>query len=342
MSAVEAIRVGGPYFEEFEVGQATTDAPALTITAGHAAIHQALVGDRLRLPLDAVLSAAVTGRPEPLAHPNLVCDVAIGQSTGPTQRVKGNLFYRGLVLLRPVHIGDTLSTVTKVVGLRQNRPRSDGTATGLVALRMTTENQNGERVLDFWRCPMIPLRDATAQTGHTDRFDDIPAELDMDQVRAAVPADWDYGAMRERIAGEHFGDVVEGTVYDIEGRDTVTGATEMVRLTLNIAKTHADPAAGAHGQRLVYGGHTISIAAAQTVRALPNILTVVAWRECQHTGPVFESDVLSTQLTVEAKHPLESTAAGLVELRAIVHAERRGAEEPQPVLDWRFIAVMAA
>ena len=74
----------------------------------------------------------------PLAHPNLVCDVAIGQSTGPTQRVLGNLFYRGLVLLRPVFIGDTLRTRTEVVGLKQNRPRPDGTATGLVALRIRT------------------------------------------------------------------------------------------------------------------------------------------------------------------------------------------------------------
>ncbi len=341
MPSAEPIRVGGPYFEDFEVGQ-IYEAPALTITSGHAAIHQALVGDRMLLPLDAPLSAAVTRRSEALVHPNLVCDVAIGQSTEPTQRVKGNLFYRGLVLLRPVFVGDTLRTRTEIVGLRQNRPRADGSATGLVALRMRTENQAGDRVLDFWRCPMIPLRDAAVQTGHTDRFDDIPAELDMDRVTGAVPGDWNYDALRERTGGSAFAPLEVGQVYEIEGRDTVTAAPELVRLTLNVAKTHVDAAAGAHGRRLVYGGHTISVAAAQLTRALPGVVTIVAWRECNHTAPVFEGDRLSTVLTIEDKHALEHTqGAGLVDLRALVSAEREGLDGGQPVLDWRLLAVMA-
>ncbi len=332
----ERIVVGGPHFEDFEVGQAVNDAPALTLTAGHAALHQALLGDRLRLPLDAELSREVTGRDEPLAHPNLVCDVAIGQTTGPTQRVRGNLFYRGLVLLRPVHIGDTLRTSTEVVGLKQNRP---GSGTGLVALRMRTENQRGEPVLDFWRAPMIPLRDPEAVTGHAGSFEEIPKELDVEEVGAAVPAGWGLDRYRELVPGEHFSDVSPGTVYEIEGRDTVTAAPELARLTLNVAMTHTDAGASAHGRRLAYGGHTIAVAAAQAVRALPNLMTIVAWRSCDHTGPVFEGDVLSTELTVEAVHPLE--AGGFVDLRAVTAAERDGKGERTPVLDWRFLGLMA-
>ncbi len=340
MVATGPVRVGGPHFEDFEVGQVFDDAPAMTLTSGHAALHQALVGDRLRMPLDATLSTAVTMREATLAHPNLVCDVAIGQTTGPTQRVKGNLFYRGLVLLRPVYIGDTLRTRTEVVGLRQNRPRPDGSATGLVALRMQTTNQAGEPVLDFYRCPMIPLRDTTLQTGRADDFGFIPAELDPDQVRAAVPRDWRYDAMRECV-GEHFADVVAGQVYEVEGRDTITCAVEMVRLTLNVAEAHSDGSSSAHGRRLVYGGLTISMTAAQITRALPNLMTVVAWRECQHTGPVFEGDILQTTLTLEATHQLDDVRAGLVDIHAIVHAEREGAEEPPQVLDWRLVGLMA-
>ena len=135
MEARQRIVSDGPHFEDFVVGDVFDEAPALTLTSGHAALHQALLGDRLRLPLDAELSAAVTARDQALAHPNLVCDVAIGQSTGPTQRVLGNLFYRGLVLLHPVHIGDTLRTQTEVVGLKQNRAREDssGERTGRTA-----------------------------------------------------------------------------------------------------------------------------------------------------------------------------------------------------------------
>jgi acyl dehydratase len=341
MPSAEPIKVGGPYFEDFAVGQ-VYDAPALTITSGHAALHQALVGDRMLLPLDAVLSEAVTGRPAQLAHPSLVCDIAIGQSTTPTQRVRGNLFYRGLVLLRPVFVGDTLRTSTEIVGLRQNRPRPDGSGTGLVALRMRTTNQHGERVLDFWRCPMIPMRDGGVQTGHADRFDDIPAELDMDRVAGAAPTGWDFAAMRERVGGDGFAGLEVGQAYEIEGRDTVTAAPELVRLSLNVAETHVDSTVGAHGRRLVYGGHTISVAAAQLTRALPGVMTVVAWRECNHTAPVFEEDRLSTVLTIEGKHPLPDTGGGgLVDLRALVAAERDDSDGGQPVLDWRLLALMA-
>lgn len=332
--------VGGPYFEDFELGQVFDQSPGLTLTHGHAALHQALVGDRLKLALDASLSHAVTGHGEPLAHPSLVCDVAIGQSTVPTQRVRGNLFYRGLVLMAPVFIGDTLRTRTEVVALKQNRSRDDGSATGLVVLRISTESQRDEQVLDFWRCAMIPLRDATIETGHADRFDGIPQELDMAVVEAAVPASWRFDRFRESARGEHLVDVVEGSEYEIEGRDSVTAAAELARLTLNIASAHTDAGATAHGRRLVYGGHTIAVAAAQASRALPNLLTVVAWRSCEHTDPVFDGDILATRLTVEAVHPLADRDAGLVDLRAQTTADR-GAEGSVPVLDWRFLGVMA-
>jgi len=99
-SEASRVEVGGPWFEDLAVGQ-EYDAPAVTLTEGHASLFQALSGDRLRLPLDHYASQLVTGRTEPLAHPLLVINMAIGQSTWASQRVKANLFYRGLVLHRP-------------------------------------------------------------------------------------------------------------------------------------------------------------------------------------------------------------------------------------------------
>jgi acyl dehydratase len=54
-----ACSVGGPWFEDLHVGQVFADAPGLTLTDGHAALHQAIVCDRMKLPLDAPLSRAV-------------------------------------------------------------------------------------------------------------------------------------------------------------------------------------------------------------------------------------------------------------------------------------------
>lgn len=98
---------------------------------------------------DGELATAVTGAAGPLAHPALVCDVAIGQTTLVTQRVKANLFYRGLVFHRFPVIGDTLFTRTEVVGLKENTTKPGRARTGLAALRMTTVDDLGRRRHSF-------------------------------------------------------------------------------------------------------------------------------------------------------------------------------------------------
>ena len=132
-----------------------------------------------------------------------------------------------------------------------------------------------------------------------------------------------------------------GALYEVEGRDTVTAAPELVRLTLNIAEVHADAGASAHGRRIVYGGHTIAVAAAQLTRAMPNLVTILAWRGCDHTAPVFDGDVLASEVSVEGVQPLEGVDAALVDLRVRTTADPGGANPPSLVLDWRVIGLMA-
>jgi acyl dehydratase len=326
----------GPFFEDLSVGQVVETAPALTLTDGHAALHQAVVGDRLRLALDAPLAAAVLGADAPLAHPALVCDVAIGQSTLLTQRVIANLFYRGLLLRRAPVIGDTLHTTTEVTALRQNTRRPGRPATGLAVLRVRTVDQADRRVLDFWRCAMLPLRDAELDTGHADDLDAIPAGLDPEGLRSAT-AGWRLDAFRSAVPGPHSADLDAGARWVVDGGDVVSAAPELARLGLNVAMAHHD-AAAAGGRRLVYGGHTIGVAAAQATRALPNLVTVAGWHGCDHLGPVYEGDTLRSEVELEEAEPLAG-GGGLVHLRSRVRAERDGASTD--VLDWRFVAVMA-
>ena len=328
--------VSGPFFDDLTVGQLLDTAPALTLTDGHAALHQAIVGDRLRLALDARLAAAVLGAEAPLAHPALVCDVAIGQSTLLTQRVIANLFYRGLLLRRAPVIGDTLATTTEVVALRENTRRPGRAATGLAVLRVRTTDQADRRVLDFWRCAMLPLRDAERDTGHADDLDAIPAALDREGLRSAT-AGWRLDAFRSAVPGPHFADLRAGVRWVVEGGDVVSAAPELARLGLNVAMAHHD-AVAAGGRRLVYGGHTIGLAAAQATRALPNLVTVAGWHGCDHLGPVYEGDTLHSELELEHAEPLAG-GGGLVHLRSRVRDEREG--DSTDVLDWRFVGVMA-
>jgi len=333
MSSTHQI-VGGPFFEDLQVGQVVDSAPAQTLTGGLAALHAAIVGDRLRLPLDVELSRCVTGGP--IAHPALVWDVAIGQSTLLTGRVIANLFYRGFMFRRFPRIGDTLHTTTEVVALRQNRGRPGRAATGLAALRVRTSDQHGEELLDFWRCAMLPLRDSKGQTSHNADLDKIPSELDRRALVAAF-ATWRLEHVRAALPGPHFADMIAGTAWDVAGGDVVSSAPELARLTLNVAMVHHDASASAGG-RLVYGGHTIGLAAAQVTRALPNLVTIAAWHSCDHLAPVREGDTLRSSIELEQTEPLPS-GGGLLHLRSRVRADRAsGAED---VLDWRFIGVMA-
>ena len=326
--------VGGPFFEDLQVGQIVDGAPSQTLTDGMAALHTAIVGDRLRLPLDAELSRRVTGGP--IAHPGLVWDVAIGQSTLLTGRVVANLFYRGFLFRRFPHVGDTLYTTTEVVALRQNRGRPGRPATGLAVLRIRTRNQRNEEVLDFSRCAMLPLRNPEGQTSHNADLDQIPSELDRRVLTAAL-ASWRLDYFRASLPGPHFADMTAGTTWEVAGGDVVSSAPELARLILNVAMVHHDSSVSAGG-RLVYGGHTIGLAAAQASRALPNLVTIVAWRGCDHLGPVREGDTLHSSIELEQTESM-ANGGGLLHLRSRVRAHREsGAED---VLDWRFIGVMA-
>jgi acyl dehydratase len=326
--------IGGPWFEDFHRGL-EFDAPMVTLTEGHAALYTALTGDRLRLPLDRATSRAVTGRTEPLAHPLLAINVAIGQSTWASQRVKANLFYRGLVLRRPVHLGDTLHTVTRVVALRQNRRQAGRAATGIVVLEMTTRNQRGEEVLRFWRCPMIPCRDPDTDTGHADDLDAVGATPDAEALRTAAPADWSLEAA-SGWRGLRARDLAPGMRFRVEARDTITLAPELVRLTLNMAMAHTDARLSYLGERLVYGGHVISLAFAQATRALPNLLTILAWDGADHLAPVVESDRIRSEVEVTSVEPAQGNGASFLQLRIESWAARGEPEQEQAVLDFRL------
>ncbi len=323
----------GPFFDELTIGQEFS-APAITLSSGLAAAHQAITGDRLALMLDHELCHQVTGGGA-LAAPGLVWDVAIGQSTVVTQHVKANLFYRGLAFRRAPLIGDTLATVTQVVALRQNKPRAGRAATGLAALRIVTTDQEGRAVLDFWRCAMLPLRDQTAQTGHADDLDRVGREATPPDFESLVTG-WRLDLFARRAGGPRPAELHAGESFEVAGGDVVSSAPELARLTANIAAVHHDTSA-AGGERLVYGGHAIGLALSQAARALPSLVTVTGWHGCDHLAPVREGDTLRSVVTIEQVDYLPR-GGGLVHLRSLVRAD---APDARDVLDWRYVAVLA-
>jgi acyl dehydratase len=113
-------------------------------------------------------------------------------------------------------------------------------------------------------------------------------------------------------------------------------------MTLNLAMTHTDAGRGVYKKRLVYGGHTISLAAAQLSRVLPSLATVLCWYQCNHVAPVFEQDILSSVITVKGEMPAGN--GKILDLGIEVYAER-GSEAPEPgsdikVLDWQLAVLV--
>lgn len=321
-----------PWFEDFEVGDDFSEVPAVTVTSGMTAMHQALFGDRSRLFLDQPLAQAVTGQSNLPVNPALICNLAIGQSTIPSQRVLGNLFYRGLRLRTPVFVGDTLSTQTRVVALRQNSVKPGRPASGMVGLEITVNNQRGDRVLHFWRCPMVPCRDPEARTERNDSFDLMPDKIPDEDLHRDLPA-WELAPVAQQVARR---DYQPGQRLLVEARDTVTSAPELVRFTLNLAMTHTDVSRSVYDKRLVYGGHTIAVAAAQMSRVMPDLITPLAWYRCDHLAPVFEEDILQSEVTLVSLQALPQ--GRLARLGIIVSAWRDDAAERVPVLDWELAA----
>jgi acyl dehydratase len=329
------IGIDGPFYDDLKVGDRFDTAPAMRLTDGLAAVHHAIVGGRLRLAFDADLSATVTGRDQPFAAPALVWDIAIGQSTLVTQRAIANLFYRGLFFRRAPSIGDTLKTVTTIIGLRPVSAKPGRPPRGLVTMRIATSDQQGRSVLDFCRCAMLPARQTEDSGAHGET--DMPrSELTTVQATAAVK-DWNLEAYREAVRGPHFADLRTGTVHHLTGGDVISSAPELARLTMNLATIHHDSTQS--GQRLVYGGHTIGLAAAQLTRVFPSLVTILGWHDCDHRGPVHEGDTVHSEISIERCEALPD-GGGLVHLRSLVRATDL-ADKVSDVLDWRLIGLFA-
>ena len=326
------MQLDGPYFDDFRVGETLPPAPAITINEGAAALYQAIVGDQYALALSSPLTRAVTGDPRPVVNPALALHFSIGQSTVATRRVVANLFYRGVILRRPVRLGETLSTTVEIRGLRETSRKPDRPPRGMALLGIHTTNDSGDVIADYERCALVPLRDPSP-TGHDDDLGDARWPFDFADYAPYAPIEWNL---------EPLGAPSDWAPTDVRHdpmRDSVTDAPALVRLTQNQAAVHRDARLGQQGRRLVYGGHTIGLAQASLARLLPSLAHVIGWHSCDHTGPVFEDDVLafSSELTATQSHG----AGRLMAFRVYAHAERAGLDEPVPVLDWEPVVYAA-
>jgi 2-methylfumaryl-CoA hydratase len=281
----------GPFYEDFSVGATLPALPPITLTDADNVLYRAITGDQHLLSADATRYRAVSGRSRALANPGVVMHVSIGQTTMATRQAIANLYYRSVRVRRAVEVGQTLSTVTTVLGLKDSAPKGDQFR-GKVWLGIVTSSDDGP-VLDYERCALVRGR-TTELPGHDD---DIPGPSEPAELSslAEVP-EWDVSALpqSEWSPGDERTDPL---------RDHIDMAAPFARMTFNQAAVHRDVTLAANGQRLVYGGHVQALAQASLTRMLPGLATVQAWDGCDHVAPAYEGDLL------EFRHRLVETAS---------------------------------
>jgi len=316
----------GRFFEDYTLGETIQHAVPRTLSGGERALYHALYPARHALYSSDAFAQAC-GLPASPIDDMIVFHTVFGKTVPDISlNAIANLGYAEGRFLRPVYPGDTLASTSDVIGLKQN---SNGKS-GVVYVRTTGRNQNGDAVLSYCRWVMVRKRDLDAPAPETT----LP-ELQQ-TVPAAdliIPAGLDFNAYDTTLAGEahRWSDYTVGEVIDHVDGVTIEEAEHMMatRLWQNTAKVHFDATFRPDGKRLIYGGHVISMARALSFNGLANAQMVVAINGGAHANPCFAGDTVRAWTEVIEK--AETTAPGVGALRLRLVATKG----PKPCLDLR-------
>lgn len=117
----------GNFFEDFRFGQILTHATPRTVTDGDVAIYTALYGSRFAVQSSDEFALAI-GYPRSPLDDMLTFHVVFGKTTPEISlNAIANLGYADCRFLKPVFPGDTLTSVSEVIGLKENSNRETGT-----------------------------------------------------------------------------------------------------------------------------------------------------------------------------------------------------------------------
>lgn len=304
----------GNFFEDFELGQVIEHATPRTITEGDRALYGALYPTRFAIPSSAAFAAACGLSPAPVEE-LIGFHIAFGK-TVPDVSVNAvaNLGYAELRFHRPLVPGDTLRTRSEVIGLKEN---SNGKS-GVVYVRSTATDQHGAVAIDWARWVMVHKRDLEAPAPET-TVPELAKAVAADDL--VIPAGLDLTGYDFAAAGEphRFDDYEVGEKIDHVDGVTLTDAEHMLatRLWQNTAKVHFNTEARPDGQRLIYGGHIISMARALSFNGLANAQLIAAINGGAHTSPAFAGDTVYAWSEVLDKAETPAPGVGALRLRLV-------------------------
>ncbi|MEL7275744.1 MAG: MaoC family dehydratase [Pseudomonadota bacterium] len=304
----------GRFFEDYAVGQTLTHAVPRTVGAGERALYTALYPTRGAL-YSSDEFARSCGLPASPLEELIAFHVVFGKTVPDVSlNAVANLGYAEGRFGVPVYPGDTLTTVSEVIGVKEN---SNG-KTGVVWVRSTGRNQRGEEVLAYVRWVMVRKRDHGAPAPET-----VIPELAqaVDPGDLTIPSGLDFTGYDTALAGEphRWADYDVGEKIDHVDGVTIEEAEHMMatRLWQNTAKVHFDATFRMDGQRLIYGGHVISLARALSFNGLANAQMIVALNGGAHANPCFAGTTVRAWSEVLDKAETAAPGVGALRLRLV-------------------------
>jgi 2-methylfumaryl-CoA hydratase len=333
----------GRFFEDYVVGDVITHAVPRTISGGERAMYHALYPARGALYSSDEFARA-SGLPASPIDDLATFHTVFGKTVPDVSlNAVANLGYAEGRWLQPVYPGDTLTSQSEVIGVKQN---SNGKS-GVVWVRTTGRNQRGEAVLSYVRWVMVRKR------GQGDAPETVIPELAKNVAAAdlVVPNGLTFKDYDFAQAGEthRMGDYAVGEVIDHVDGVTVEEAEHMLatRLWQNTAKVHFDATNRADGKRLIYGGHVISLARALSFNGLANAQMIVALNGGAHANPCFAGDTVRAWSEVLDVAETGAPGVGAIRLRLVATKGEAGVLRgddgkyaPDVLLDLDYWALM--
>ncbi|NQW01966.1 MAG: MaoC family dehydratase [Rhodospirillales bacterium] len=329
----------GHFFEDFHLDQTLVHATPRTVTEVDVSLYTALYGSRFAANSSDVFAMDLGFEGAPVDD-LLVFHIIFGKTVPDVSiNAVANLGYASGTFAGVVYPGDTLMARSQVIGLKEN---SSG-KTGVVYVRTQGRNQHGELLADYVRWVMVHKRDP-ASPAPTACVPALPAAVDGQDL--VIPATLDLAAYDTALSGSThlFDDYAVGEKIDHIDGTTIEEAEHMMatRLYQNTAKVHFNQLAQAtsrFGQRLVYGGHIISLARALSYNGLANAFKIVAINAGSHTNPTFAGDTISAWTEVLDRHAFADRAdIGALRLRTIASKNLDNAAFPAKDAAGKYLA----
>lgn len=311
----------GRFFEDYSIGQVIEHAVPRTVSGGERALYHALYPARGALNSSDAFARAC-GLPRSPVDDLIAFHIIFGKSVPDISlNAVANLGYAEGRFHAPVYPGDTLRSLSEVIGLKQN---SNGKS-GVVWVRTRGENQRGELVLEFVRWVMVRKRAEDARAPETA----VPAlEQVVHPKDLIVPQGLDFLSYDFAQSGEphRWGDYTVGEMIDHVDGVTVEEAEHMLatRLWQNTSKVHFDVTQRADGKRLIYGGHVISLARALSFNGLANAQMLAAINAGAHANPCFAGDTVRAWSEVLDRSETGVPGVGALRLRLVATKGQAG------------------